>query len=60
MKLIVFLDMIAKLTLVSGDCGDGNTGVANLNWDKVGISLLLQLLKQAVFNILLGFYFCLA
>jgi hypothetical protein len=49
MILIVFLGLIAKLTSVSGDCGGGNDYVTNLNWDKVGISALIQLLKQAEF-----------
>jgi hypothetical protein len=49
MMLIVLLGLIAKLMSVSGDCGDGNQGVTNLNWDKVGVSVLIQLLKQAAF-----------
>jgi hypothetical protein len=49
MMLIVLLGLIAKLTSVSGDCGDGNEGVTNLNFNKVGIGVLIQLLKQADF-----------
>jgi hypothetical protein len=49
MMLIVCLALIAKLMSVSGDCGGGNDYVTNLNWDKVGVSVLIQLLKQAAF-----------
>jgi hypothetical protein len=56
MMLIVLLGLIAKLTSVSGDCGVVNEGVTNLNWDKVGIGVLIQLLKQAAFKLLNGFY----
>jgi hypothetical protein len=49
MMLIVLLGLIVKVTLVSGDCGDGNKGVESFNLDKVGISVLIQLLKQADF-----------
>ena len=34
----ILLNLIAKLTSVSGDCVVGFQGVSNLNWDKVGIS----------------------
>jgi len=54
MLLIIFLSLIAKLTSVSGDCVIGPQHV-NLNWNKVGISVLTQFLKQGVFNLLLGF-----
>jgi hypothetical protein len=47
MMLIVFLGLIAKLTSVSGDCGKGY--VKDLTWDKVGIGVLIHLLKQAAF-----------
>jgi hypothetical protein len=49
MVLIVLLGLIAMLTSVSSDCGDENKGVESFNLDKVGISVLLQLLKQAEF-----------
>jgi hypothetical protein len=45
MMLIVFLGLIAKLTSVSGNCGDGIQGVKNLNWNKVGVRVLTQFLK---------------
>jgi hypothetical protein len=54
MLLIIFLSLIAKLTSVSGDCIIGPQHV-NLKWDKVGVRVLTQLLKQAAFNLLLGF-----
>ena len=49
MLLITLLGLIAKLTSVSGDCVVGIQGV-NLNWNKVGISVLTQFLKQAAFE----------
>jgi hypothetical protein len=42
--LIVFLGLIAMFTSVSGDCVVGKNYVKNLNWDKVSISVLIQLL----------------
>jgi hypothetical protein len=48
MLLIIFLSLIAKLTLVSGDCVIGTQHV-NIRWNNVGISVLTQLLKQAAF-----------
>jgi len=48
MLLIIFLSLIAKLTSVSGDCDIGPQHV-NIDWDKVGIGVLTQLLKQAAF-----------
>jgi hypothetical protein len=57
MLLIVFLGLIAELMMVSGDCVVGNQDV-NLNWNEVGISVLTQFLKQAVFYIAAwGLYF---
>ena len=49
MLLIIFLSLIAKLTSVSGDCVIGPQHV-NLKWDKVGVRVLTQLLKQAAFE----------
>ena len=48
MLLIIFLGLIAKLMSVSGDCVVGNQHV-NINWNKVGIGVLTQFLKQAAF-----------
>jgi hypothetical protein len=42
MMLIVILGLIAKLTSVSGECGDEHQYVTNLNWNKVDISVLIQ------------------
>jgi len=42
MLLIIFLGLIAELTSVSGDCFVEPQNV-NINWDKVGISVLTQL-----------------
>jgi hypothetical protein len=42
------LGLTANLTSVSGDCTVGTQDV-NLNWNKVGIFVLTQYLKQAAF-----------
>ena len=49
MLVIIFLSLIAKLTSVSGDCDIGPQNV-NFDWDKVGVSVLTQFLKQAAFE----------
>jgi len=41
MLQIIFLGLIAKLTSVSGDCVVGPQDV-NINWNRVGISVLTQ------------------
>ena len=48
MFLIIFMCLIAKLTSVSGDCVVGPHNV-NIDWNKVGIGVLTQLLKPAAF-----------
>ena len=48
MLLVIILGLIAKLTSVSGDCVFG-TEDENFNWNKVGISVLTQFVKQAAF-----------
>jgi len=45
MLLIIFLSLIAKLKSVSGDCVVGTQDV-KINWNKVGVSVLTQFLKQ--------------
>ena len=40
MLLIVFLDLIAKLTSVYGDCDVTNQEVKNFDFTKVGICVL--------------------
>ena len=47
MLLIVFLDLIAKLTSVYGDCDVTNQEVKNFDFTKVGICILTWFLKQA-------------
>ena len=37
MLLVIFLGLIATLTLVSGDCGVGTQGVNFVNFPEVGI-----------------------
>jgi hypothetical protein len=39
MLLIIVLGLIAKLTLVSGDCGGGTPKLNDFDWNKVGISV---------------------
>jgi hypothetical protein len=39
MLLIIFLGLMAKLALVSGDCNIGTWGVPNFDWAQVGIGL---------------------
>jgi hypothetical protein len=48
MLLIILLGVIAKLTSISGACDVGNQDV-NINWNRVGISVLTQLLKKTAF-----------
>jgi hypothetical protein len=40
MLLIIFLDLIATLTLVSGDCRVGTQGRVDFDFPKVGICVL--------------------
>jgi hypothetical protein len=40
MLLIIFLGLIAKLTLVSGDCDVGTLKLNDFDWNKVGIIVL--------------------
>jgi hypothetical protein len=49
MMLIIFVGLIAKLTSVSGFFFFGNQDERNLNWNKVGVSVFIQFLKQAAF-----------
>ena len=45
MLLIIFVGLIAKLTLVSGNQDDNI-----VDWNQVGISLLARFLKQEAFQ----------
>jgi hypothetical protein len=56
MLLIVCLGLIAKLTLVSGDCDVGNREVKDFDWIKVGVSVFTRFLKQAAFKTAACFY----
>ena len=47
MLLIIFLGLMAKLALVSGDCDVGTRVVKNFDFLKVGITVLTRSLKQA-------------
>jgi len=42
MLLIIFLGLIAKLALVSGDYFDGNGEKKDFDWYKVGINVLIR------------------
>jgi len=44
--MIIFLCLITSLTSVFGDQDQGN----NFDWNKVGISILTQFLKQPAFK----------
>jgi hypothetical protein len=50
MLLIIFLGLIAKLALGSGDCDVGIRDVTNFDWSKVCISVLTRFVKQAAFK----------
>jgi hypothetical protein len=56
MLLIIFLGLIAKLTLVSGDCDVGTSEVNDFDWNKVSDMVLTEFLKQAVVRIVAWFY----
>ena len=43
MLLTIFLDLIAKLTSVSGDCDVGTQEVDDFDWTEVGIGQRLVL-----------------
>jgi hypothetical protein len=47
MLLIIVLGLIAKLTLVCGNCDVGTQEVNNYDFTKVGITELTGFLKQA-------------
>ena len=50
MLLIIFLGLIAKLTLVCGDCDVGTSGVGDYNFTRVGISVLTSFLIEVTFK----------
>ena len=52
MLLVIFLGLIATLTLVSGDCGVGTQGVNFVNFPEVGIWVCIWFLKQVTFNLI--------
>jgi len=55
MLLIIFLGLIATLTLVSGDCDVGTQGMKDFDFTKVGVRVLILFLKQVIIKLLLGF-----
>ena len=50
MLLIIFLGLIAKLTLVCGDCDVGTSVVDDFDFTRVGISVLITFLIQVTFK----------
>jgi hypothetical protein len=42
MLLIIFLGLIATLTLASGDCDVGTQDVNDFDWTEVGVILLTR------------------
>jgi len=51
MLLVIFVGLIAKLTLVTGDKDENN-----FDWNKVGFSVLTRNVNQAAFKSLDWFY----
>jgi hypothetical protein len=47
MLLIVFLDLIATLTLVSGECDVGTQNIDDFDYTKLGVRLLSGIVKDA-------------
>jgi hypothetical protein len=54
MLLIIILGLIAKLTSVCKGCDVGTSEVNNLDVNKIGIGVLIRLLKQTAFVIAAG------
>jgi len=50
MLLIIFLELIAKLTLVSVNCDIVTGEVKHFDWTNVGVSEFRRFLKQAAFK----------
>lgn len=50
MLLIIFLGLIAKLTLVCGDCDVGTSGMDDYDFTRVGISEFTSFLIQLTFK----------
>ena len=56
MLLIIFLGLIAKLALVSGDCDVGTQKVKDYNFTRVGICELSWLMEQVTLKTLVWVY----
>jgi hypothetical protein len=50
MMIIIFLAIIAKIALVCDGCDIGNWGVNNFDWNKVGITIVIQILTHRLLN----------
>jgi hypothetical protein len=57
MLLIIFLDLIANLAFVCSGCDIGTSEVDDFDWNKVGISVLTGLLKEAALKMILVLIF---
>jgi hypothetical protein len=55
MLLIIFPGLIAKLTLVSGECNFGSQHLDDFDWTKVGVRLLTGIVKEAAVETLFFF-----
>jgi hypothetical protein len=55
MLLIVFLDLIATLTLVAGECNVGTQNISDFNYTEVSVRLLTGLMKEAAFKTIFSF-----
>jgi len=55
MLLIVFLDLIATLTLVSGECDVGTQNIDDFDWIEVSFRLLTGIVKEDVLESLFLF-----
>jgi hypothetical protein len=55
MPLIIFLGLIAKLTLVSGKCDVGTQNIDDFNWTESSVRLLTGIVKEAAVETLFLF-----
>ena len=60
MLLIIFLGLIANLTLLSGECNVGTVKLRDFDWNKVGVSVFTSFLwnKELVKPLLELYFIC--
>jgi len=51
MLLIVFLDLMATLTLVSGECDVGTQNIDDFDYTQVDVRLLTEIMKDVAVEI---------